>query len=387
MKIETKLVALGHAPESFEGIVNMPPCRASTLLFRTLADFEAGERGEYKFPTYGRDGNPTQTALINALAEIDGADNAIVFQSGMSAIAAGIMSFVKAGDHLLMVDNVYSPTRRFCDYELTKFNVEVTYYDPTIGAGIEKLIKPNTRLIYLESPGSLTFEVQDIDAIVKVAHKHNCIVFSDNTWVTSLYFNPWKHGIDVAMQSATKYISGGSDMLMGVLTCKKEHYKALHLTARNLGSSPSPDNCYLALRGLRSMAVRMERHQQSALKVAKWLKERKDVVEVYYPALPGAPGHDLWKKYYTGACSLFSVQVKPCTHKGLAAFIDGLELFGMGFSWGGFESLIIPCNLGKTRVATKWPHEGPLLRLHIGLEHPDDLIAELDAAFKRMWNA
>lgn len=384
MHTETDLVTMAHAPESLQGIVNMPPCRASTILFKCLADFEAGDRGDWPLPVYGRYGNPTQLALQEALAKLDGAEHAIVFQSGMAAIAAGILAFVKTGDHVLMVDTVYGPSRRFCDQELKKFGVETTYYDPTIGAGIAGLMRENTRLVYMESPGSLTFEMQDVPAIVAEAKKRGIVTMSDNTWATPLHFRPFDFGIDVSMHSATKYICGHSDVLMGVLTCREEHYKRLLYTARNLGSGPSADDCYLALRGLRTMAVRMKQHRESTLKVARWLKERPEVGEVFYPALPGAPGHDLWKRDMTGACGLFAFQLQPVAQAKLAAFIDGLELFGIGYSWGGFESLLITCNLDKIRTARPWSHEGTLVRLHIGLEHVDDLIADLEAGFKRL---
>lgn len=383
MKTDTELATLGLAPECLDGIVNMPVTRASTILFKNLADFDAGSRGEYKLPTYARNGTPISHSLEAALAKLEGADHALVFPSGLSAISTALLAFTGHGDHVLMVDTVYTSTRPFCDQELIRFGVEITYYDPLIGASIAGLIRPNTRVIYLESPGSLTFEMQDIDVITAEAKKRGITVISDNTWATPLYFRPFDRGIDISMHSATKYISGHSDMLMGVLSCKSEHYAPLLRTARNLGLKAAPDTCYLALRGLRTMALRLKRHQESALQIAQWLKKRPEVVEVYYPALPGAPGHDLWKHYYTGACGLFSVQLKPMPHTALAALIDGLELFGIGFSWGGFESLIVPCYLQKVRSATQWPHEGPLLRLHIGLEHPDDLIRDLEQGLTR----
>lgn len=387
MHTETELATLGLAPEHFDGMVNMPVCRASTILFKDLADFELADRGEYPKPVYGRYGNPTQMGFEKAIATLEGADHAIALSSGMAAIATSLAAFVQAGDHVLITDAVYGPTRRFCDQLLSRFGVEITYYDPKVGAGIASLIKPNTKVIFCESPGSLTFEVQDIPAISAEAHKRGAVVVVDSTWATPLYFKALAHGADVSMHSATKYISGHSDLLMGTLACKAEHYKLLQRTSSNFGSCPSADNCYLALRGLRTMLLRLERHQQSALKVAAWLKARPDVVEVYYPALPGAPGHDLWKRDMKGACGLFAVQLKPVAYKALEAFVNGLERFGLGYSWGGFESLITVSHLQKVRSATKWPHEGPLLRLHIGLEHVDDLIADLDAGFQRMHKA
>lgn len=384
MHTETDLITLSHAPECLDGIVNMPACRASTILFPNYEAYLQGERGGYPKPSYGRYGNPTQTALEAALAQVIGADHTITYPSGMAAIAASLQAFVKTGDHVLMVDNVYAPSRRYCDQEFHKFGVEVTYYDPLVGADIAKLIKPNTRVIYMESPGSLTFEVEDIDAMVAAAKKAGALTIMDCTWATPLYFKPFDHGIDVVMHSATKYIAGHSDLLMGVLACKKEHYKTLLYTTRNLGYVPSADDCYLALRGLRTMHVRLKQHEVNALKVAAWLKTQPQVSEVFHPALPGAPGHDMWKKYFKGSCGLFSFQVNESDEKKIGAFVDSLKLFGIGFSWGGFESLIITSDLSKVRSATKWPHKGTLVRVHIGLEHVDDLVADLAQGLKKL---
>lgn len=385
MKQDTLLAIAGLADERFDGVVNMPVCRASTILFKNLEDFEAGERGEYKLPTYGRYGNPTQLALEAALAELEGADHAMVVSSGLAAITAALFAFLKSGDHVLVSDNVYGPGRRVCDYELKRFGVEVTYFDPSIGAGVEALIQPNTKLLYIESPGSLTFEVQDIPAMAKVAHKHDIVVFADNTWATPLGLRPFELGIDVSMHSATKYISGHSDMLMGVLSCKESHYKPLIHTVRHFGACPAADNCALALRGLRTMGVRLRHHQQSALHMAEWLKARPEVTQVFYPALPGAPGHEIWKRDFSKACGLFAFQMKALPHEKLREFIDGLDYFGLGWSWGGFESLIIPVTLGKQRSATEWKHEGALIRVHIGLEDVEDLKADLAKAFARAY--
>lgn len=384
MKYETLLTTLGSSPDDHYGVVNLPIYRASTILFNSYHDFMAADSGNWPTPIYGRYGTPSTMALEEALAKVDSADNAIVTSSGLAAIIVSIMSFVNAGDHLLMVDSVYGSTRRFCDHELKKMGVEVEYYDPQIGANIGKLFKPNTRMVFVESPGSLTFDMQDIPAIATAAHANNIIVVADSTWTTSLFFDAWKHGVDINVQSATKYISGHSDLVMGVITCKSEHYKKLHQTYKNFGMTPSGDNCFLALRGLRSMAVRLSRHYENAVKVANWLKARPEVSHVFYPALEGAPGHDIWKRDCTGACSLFSLQLKIDDQKKLAAFFDGLERFGMGYSWGGYESLIVPVQLEKLRTATKWPYEGTLVRIHIGLEDVDDLIADLDAGFKRL---
>ncbi len=370
-------------PAQYGGAVNIPPFRASTILFKTLAEFEAAERGEAERPTYGRYGTPSTVALEAAIAEMEGADHTIIYASGQAAIVASLLAFVKAGDHVLIPDSVYGTTRRFCEFELKRLGVEVVYYDPRIGGAIAELMKDNTRLVYCESPGSLTFEMQDIPAIAAAAHARGALVVADNTWATPLYFQPLAHGVDISMQSVTKYISGHSDLVMGALSCKAQHYKRLLAASRNLGAAVSGDNCYLAMRGLRTLAVRLQQHQSSALQVAQWLQTRSEVERVIYPALPGDTGHALWKRDMAGATGLFSVLLKPCSHAALEAMIDGLELFHMGYSWGGFESLLIPFSLA-TRTATAWEHKGANLRLHIGLEHPQDLISDLHAGFARM---
>lgn len=385
MKPDTLLTTLGCAHDGHHGIVNIPAYRASTILFPNLAAFEAGERGEYPHPTYGRNGTPSTVALEEVIAELEDADHAIVLASGLSAIVVSLMAFLKNGDHILMTDSVYGPARRFCDQQLKQLGVETTYYDPLIGAGIASLIKPNTKVVYVESPGSLTFEVQDIPAIAKAAHAKNCVVISDSTWATPLYQNPFALGVDVVIHSATKYIAGHSDLVMGTIACNAAHYKPLLQTYRNIGACPSADNCFLALRGLRSMGARLKQQSQNGLAVAQWLKKRAEVEEVLYPALPGSPGHELWKRDFSGAPSLFSIVLRDAlSHKQLAAFIDGLELFGLGYSWGGFESLIIPFDPRKLHTASTWKYTGQCLRLHIGLEHPADIIADLEKAFERL---
>lgn len=384
VKNETLLATLGSSPEDHHGVVNLPIYRASTILFPTYDAFMAADNGSWPTPIYGRYGTPSTIALEEALAEVDKADHAIVTSSGLAAIVITLVAFLRAGDHVLIPDSVYGSTRRFCDMELKRLGVDVQYYDPLVGADIAKLFKANTKMVFVESPGSLTFEVQDVPAIAKVARAKNIVVVSDSTWATSLFFDAFKHGVDVNIQSATKYISGHSDLVMGVITCKSEHYKRLHQAYKNMGMTPSGDNCFLALRGLRSLAVRLSRHFDNAMKVASWLEKQPEVEKVFYPALPGSPGHDLWKRDMTGASSLFAFALKPVDERKLAAFFDGIELFGMGYSWGGYESLIVPVQIQKCRTATTWKYEGPLVRIHIGLEHVDDLIADLDAALKRL---
>lgn len=385
MHKDTLLATMACAPDDHRGAVNTPPYRASTVLFPNLAEFDRADRGEAPYPAYGRYGTVSTDTLEASIAALEEADHAIVTSSGLAAIVLALVTFLKHGDHLLMVDTTYGCTRRFCDAELKDMGVEVTYYDPAVGAGIAALMKPNTKVVFTESPGSLTFEMQDIPAIAKAAHAKGAIVISDNTWATPLHMKPFDLGIDISIHSATKYISGHSDLVMGTLSCKAEHYPALLRTFRNTGACPSADNCYLAQRGLRTIAVRLKQHFENGLKVAEWLRQRPEVEIVLHPGLPGAPGHELWKRDMTGACGLFSIVLKEeYPRPALAAMLDNLEYFGMGYSWGGFESLIIPIAPKKIRTATSWAYKGQGLRIHIGLEHPDDLIADLQRGLERL---
>jgi cystathionine beta-lyase len=382
MQDDTLIVAAGRDPESQFGVVNPPIYRASTILYPTVAALEAPRelRGVY----YGRGGTPTTFALEDAIAALDGAHGAVITGSGKTAVAQALLAFLEAGDHLLMVDSAYAPTRQFCDRVLSRFGVETTYYDPLIGAGIEQAIRRNTRVIFLESPGSLTFEVQDVPAITGVARGRGVLTMLDNTWATPLYFKAFSHGIDVSIQAATKYVGGHSDLMMGIVSCTQALYEPLRKGMYDLGSYVSPDDCYQALRGLRTLSVRLERHQANALRLATWLRARPEVARVLYPALPDDPGHALWRRDFRGACGLFGVILRPCPKAAVAAMLEGLELFGMGYSWGGYESLIIPTHPERYRSATAWQAEGPCLRIHAGLEDPDDLLADLAAGFVRL---
>ena len=383
-KEDTVIVHTGSDPRANHGIVNPPVYHASTIVSPTVESYH--EKGKRRFQkgvyTYGRHGTPTQGALEEAIAALEGGDRAVVLASGMAAINAAILAFVKAGDHVLMVDSVYGPARRFCDVFLKRFGVDVTYYDPHIGAGIAALLRDTTRVVYTESPGSLTFEVQDIPAIAAAAHARNAVVILDNTWSAGVFFKPFTHGVDVSVQSATKYIGGHSDLMMGSITTTDAHWTRVRQQAADLGAPSGPDDAYLALRGLRSIKVRLARHQETGLKLARWLQERSEVARVIHPALPGDPEHALWRRDFTGACGLFAFVLKNVSDKALAAMLDGLELYGMGASWGGFESLILPSD--PLRTATKWSPEGPLVRVHAGLEDPDDLIADLARGFERL---
>jgi cystathionine beta-lyase len=376
----TRLVHAGREPARQHGFVNTPIYRGSTVIFPTMAALEANDQAF----TYGRLGTPTVRALEAAIAELEGGHRTLMTPSGLSAIATSLLAFLAAGDELLIVDSVYRPARRFCDNVLTRLGVTVTYYDPLIGAGIEKLITNKTKVVFTESPGSQTFEVQDIPVIAEAAHEAGAVVVLDNTWATPLYFKPFAHGADVSIQAATKYIGGHADIMLGAITTSEKTAAAIAKTHEDLGLCVGPEDVYLGLRGLRSLGVRLERHQKSGLELARWLAGRPEVARVIHPALPADPGHALWTRDFTGASGLFSIVLKPVPRTKLAAMVDGLSLFGMGYSWGGFESLILPFDPSAYRTATKWQAEGPALRLHAGLEDVDDLKADLEAGFARL---
>jgi cystathionine beta-lyase len=376
----TRLAHAGRDPERFHGFVNTPIYRGSTVLFPTAAALEANEQ-EY---TYGRLGTPTVRALEEAIAELEGGHATRLAPSGLSAIATTFLALLSAGDHVLVSDSVYRPTRRFCDTVLKRLAIETTYYDPLVGAGIKKLLKPNTKMVFTESPGSQTFEVQDVPAIAEAAHAAGALVVLDNTWATPLYFQPFAHGADVSIQAATKYIVGHADAMLGGITANEAVWPKMARAHDELGLCPGPEDVYLGLRGLRSLGVRLARHQASGLALAEWLSRRPEVARVIHPALPYDPGHAIWKRDFTGASGLFAVVLNPASKKAVAAMLDGLELFGMGYSWGGFESLIIPFDPLTYRTATRWNGEGPALRLHVGLEEVDDLKADLEAGFARL---
>jgi cystathionine beta-lyase len=386
MKRDTVLVTAGRDPHANHGVVNPPVYHASTITFATVADLEAKSRDRFKpgVTYYGRYGTPTTFAFEQAVAAAEGGHRAVTLSSGKAAIVAALAAFLEAGDHLLMVDTAYGPTRVLCDRVLKRFGVATSYYDPLIGAGIAELIRPRTKVVFTESPGSQTFEVQDVPAIAEAAHEAGCVVLMDNTWASPHLFKPFAHGVDVSIQAATKYIVGHSDAMMGVITTTEAVHERVRAAAFDLGASAGPDDVYLALRGLRTLAVRLERHMRNALKVAEWLAQRPEVDRVLYPALPGDPGHALWRRDFLGASGLFGVVLAPAPKAAVAAMLDGLELFAMGYSWGGYESLIVLTDPAPLRTATRWQAPGPSLRLHVGLEDPDDLIADLDAGFARL---
>ena len=384
MKTETRIVSAGRHPEDHFGAVNPPVYHASTIIRRSLAEWRDVRGRIFDDVVYGRFGTPTTKAFEEAVAALEGADRAVAVSSGMAACTAAILSAVKGGDHLLVTDSAYFPVRRLAETFLKRFGVETTYYDPAIGAGIADLIRDNTSLIWLEAPGSQTFEMQDIPAITAVARERGIRTGIDNTWATPLFFKPLDFGVDLSVNAATKYLVGHSDAMLGVVSMRAELFEKVKITANSMGSCPGSEECYLGLRGVRTLAVRMKQHEANALRVAQWFQERPEVNRVLYPALPDDPGHTLWKRDFSGAAGLFSVVLEPASEAQVAALVDDLEHFGLGASWGGYESLVLPFDPTPNRTATAWRAAGPCLRFHIGLEHPDDLIADLEAGFERM---
>ena len=378
----TKVVTGGRDPASYHGFVNPPVYHASTVLYPSAEDFVA-HRARYQ---YGRRGTPTTEALEGALQELEGPNCAGVslLPSGLAAISAALLAVVHSGDHVLVTDSAYQPTRNFCEQVLKRLGVTTTYFDPLIGAGISGLFQPNTKLVYLESPGSLTFEMQDTAAIAKAAHDKGALVLMDNTWATPLYFRPLDHGVDLVVQAGTKYIGGHSDVMLGTVSANAATVAALKTSVRLNGLCEGPDDVYLGLRGLRTLAVRLDRHFENGVAVGKWLEARPEVLRMLHPALASHPQHAIWQRDFTGACGLFSMVLKPVPQKAVYAFLDELELFGIGASWGGYESLAIPFDCTAIRTATKWAPGGPTVRFHIGLEAVEDLCADLERGFKAM---
>ncbi len=378
-RMATTLVTAGRDPKSNYGFVNPPVYHASTVLYPSAEDYVA-HRARYQ---YGRRGTPTTDALELALQELEGprcAGVALV-PSGLAAISTALLAVVHSGDHVLVTDSAYGPTRTFCDQILTRLGVTTTYYDPLIGAGIADLLRPDTRAVYLESPGSQSFKMQDVRAIAAAAHAKGAVVLMDNTWATPLYFRPLDHGVDLVIQAGTRYIGGHSDLMLGTVSANASTVAALKNTVRYTGLHEAPDDTYLALRGLRTLGIRLDRHFESGIAVARWLEQRPEVLRMVHPALPSHPGHALWKRDFTGASGLFSMVLKPVPQQAYYAFLDALELVGIGASWGGYESLAIPFDCTPYRTATRWEPGGPTVRFHIGLEAVEDLIADLERGF------
>ena len=383
-KTDTQLVHGGRRDEWSHGIVNPPVYRASTCLFESYAELrERCADPSAKKLFYGRKGTPTHWALAEAITELENGEGTMLYPSGVAAITGAILSLVRAGDHILITDSAYEPTRTFSNGLLSQMGVEAEYYDPLIGGDIEKLFRNNTRLVMTESPGSLTFEVQDLPAIIKAARKHDIYVAVDNTWATPLYLKPLEMGADISIHAVTKYIGGHSDIMLGSATANKRTFKALQRTAYQLGQTCSPDDAFLASRGIRTLAVRLKVHEENALKVAAWLKDQPEVARVLHPAFEDCPGHEIWDRDFAGSTGLFSIVLKGGDYPDTAALVDDLKLFNMGFSWGGYESLILPSDPRGCRSVTEWKGEGPVVRIHIGLEDTDDLIEDLAAGLKR----
>lgn len=374
--INTRLAHSGNDPHAYFGFVNPPVVHASTVLYPEASKMDGREQKySYGFHT------PTVEALTEAIDKLEGSAGTVVAPSGLAAVAAPLLAFLSAGDHALFVDSIYSPTRKFVNTMLKRFGVEIDYYDPLAGAGIAGLMKPNTKLVFTESPGSNTFEIQDVPAIAKAAHAGGAIVVMDNTWATPLYFKALDHGVDITVHAATKYPAGHSDILLGTVSANEICWPRLRDSALALGMSAGPDDVYQVLRGLRTMGVRLERHQKSALEIARWLEDQPGVARVLHPALESHPGHAIWKRDFCGSSGLFSIELAGGGQKAQHAFLDALKIFGLGYSWGGYESLAVPVWLGD-RLVAKGPYEGPLIRLHVGLEDVEDLKADLERGLK-----
>lgn len=385
MKKETQIVSLGRDKKWTKGVINPPVFRASTVIFDTMEEMRFATKNRANGEMfYGRRGTPTHFAFQAAIAELEGGVGTALYPSGSAAISGALLSFLKAGDHLLMVDSAYEPTRDLCDKLLKGFGIDTTYYDPMIGADIATLIQPNTKVLFLESPGSITMEVQDVPTLSRIAHQHNMVVMLDNTWASPINSRPFEMGVDISIQAATKYIVGHSDVMLGTATANSEHWDQLRENSYLMGQCTSADDVYLASRGLRTLGVRMAQHEQNALKVANWLASRPEVDHIRHPAFVSCPGHKFFKRDFSASNGLFSFVLKQGNLKSVTALVENMEHFKMGFSWGGYESLILGVfGIDKLRTATHWDSSKPLIRLHIGLENSDDLIDDLARAFER----
>lgn len=384
-KFNTRALHDYRNPQDQQGFVNTPIYRGSTIIFPTLNALEHAGKNKHTLNelVYGRRGNPTSYALEQTIAGLENGYAGLTVSSGLAAITTSLLAYLKTSDHLLMVDSVYGLTRDFCNHILEPLGVEVTYYDPCIGAEISKLIQPNTRCIFLESPGTSTFEVQDAPAIAKVARQHEIVTMMDNTWASPCFFRPLDHGINISITSATKYVVGHSDAMLGLIVTDEDNYSKVRIARDRIGPCAGPDDIYLGLRGIRTLAMRMKQHEQQAVKLAEWLKQQPDVMRVLHPAFSECPGHEIWKRDFSGSSGLFSFEIEKRSRKSIANFVDNMKLFSMGFSWGAFESLILPVDLGNTRIAGTNDIKGQLFRVYAGQEDIEDLIADLDTGLDR----
>ena len=380
LRSRTRLVHVGRNPREQHGFVNTPIYRGSTVLADTIDDYQGGQN-RY---TYGTHGTPTTDALTEAWTDLAGAAGTVLTPSGLAAITVALLSVLGAGDHLLVTDSAYFPTRRFCDGTLRRFGVETTYYDPKVGAGIAELFRPNTKAVLVEAPGSQSFEMQDIPSISAECRPRDIAVVMDNTWATPLFFPPHERGVDIAIEAGTKYLSGHSDLLLGLTSANARHWPALKSCFTEFAICAGPEDVFLGLRGLRTMELRLREAERQGLAMARWLQGRPEVLRVLHPALPDDEGHALWRRDFSGSSGLFSIVLKPAPRAAVAALVDGLELFGIGASWGGYESLVIPFDCTRYRTATQWNPGGPTLRLSIGLEDLEDLKEDLDRGFARL---
>ena len=380
LRRRSRLVNFGRGAEFSHGFVNVPPFRGSTVLYPDVATFKSlGQRY-----TYATHGTPTTDALSTAWTDLTGGAGTVLVPSGLAAIAVALMTALSAGDHLLISDFAYSPSRSFANKTLKRMGIETTYYDPTIGAGIEALMRPNTKAVLTESPGSETFEIQDVPAIAEVAHARGACVIMDNTWATPLFFSPHAHGVDLAIDAGTKYLSGHSDLLLGLVSANEVWFSRLHRCVDLMAILPGGEDVFLALRGLRTMELRLREAEHQGLALARFLKDRSEVLRVLHPALPDHPGHAIWKRDFTGSSGVFSIVLKPVSDEAVAALINSLELFGIGFSWGGYASLAIPFDCKASRTATRFDPGGPTVRFSLGLEDVEDLKADLDRGFAKL---
>lgn len=386
MHDETRLILAGRDPLANHGVVNPPVYHASTILYESIPAmrrlWQKAADPDNACTTYGRKGNPTALSFEEAVAELEGGHRAFATPSGLSAVTSALLSCLKTGDHLLMTDSCYGPSRAFCNGMLARMGIETTYYDPCSPDDVKAKIRPETRVVFTESPGSQTFEIQDIPAIAAIAHENGSLVLMDNTWASPLYYKSFAHGVDISIHAATKYMVGHSDALLGVIVATREAWPIIQKGCWELGQCAGPDDLYLAQRGLRTMAVRLAHHEKAALHMAEWLKQRPEVKRVLHPALPEDPGHEIWKRDYRGSTGLFGfILHEKYNRQSVENMIDSLELFGLGYSWGGYESLLIPCDPAAGRTAVPWTEKGHLLRIYVGLEAVEDLQGDLERAF------